>query len=323
MLFGRKAFLGLALVVLLAPAVSLFAQEATEAVQPTATPSPSPAPQVEATALPAPTAAAHADGEGLIPSAPDESIELGEPIEGEADGPAPPEVGLPTPVPFLPPLSLRDCLVLTDRVIAYLPKTNDPEAQPTAPLDSLRRMIVSNYNYLTFRDDLHTSLANYVWVVLDDAKVENKPGAFDTDTFSFVPPVTRISALSFETEDADAFLHKIRVYDEDGKLRQSFVLDPPKRLQQYLPRREVFHLWRRTTVSRIEVEYARATPDTSPKVIIRGGITEQKEFIKTAIYMLGESLEAIKRHEWEKARLDLQEAQKNINDYMRKNQIPL
>lgn len=217
----------------------------------------------------------------------------------------------PVPMPVAPPLSLSDCqAILSDaaQVVGTDPTTAE-------------RMIASVENYLKFRDDLHTSLASYQWPRLRSAKVENDPGTVDRDTFRFDPPVERISALGFEAEGGDVWLHTVRVYDENNALRDTHRFDKPRLLQQMLPRREVFHLWRRTTISRIEVEYSSANPGPQhPRVSVLGGTTAEREYIKTAIYHLGTAADAVRQGKAPVAGQALTAAQREISAYITRRQ---
>lgn len=241
--------------------------------------------------------------------------------------PAPAPVGAPkpTPITYLPPVSLSETLSLISRAEHALP----PPGTPALPADradiaSLKRMLTSCINYLTYRDDLHTSLSDYEWVEMNTAKVQHQPGKHDADVMTFTPPVQEISAISLGVERGDVSVFHVVVYDEKSNKRQLFEFkDDPKLLRHLLPRREVFHLWKRTTISRIDIEYARADlgSDIQPKVIVFGGITEKREYIKTALFELKRTLEKIDSAQWDDARESLLDAARNINDYTRKNRV--
>ena len=236
-------------------------------------------------------------------------------VEDPASNPRP----TPTPVPFLAPLSLRKSLELLERVESLLP-TGDAAARglpPDAPVYSLQRMILSVYNYMEFRDDLHTSLADYQWVLLGRGEVNNSAGETASAIYRFNPPVEYISALSFEVGDADAFLHRVVVYDEAGQVRETFVRKPAILLQHSLPRREVFHIWRRTTISRVEMEFSRANVGgKAPVVVMRGGITQKPEYIKTAMYWLRIARTSLDENNVPAARQALTESRRNIERYL-------
>lgn len=221
------------------------------------------------------------------------------------------------PLPIPPPLSLSECQNILTSAIAQVP---DPPAQSGDPV-AAQRMVRSVENYLKFRDDLHTSLANYQWQMLKSAKVENNPGEVDRDTFTFNPPVRLISALGFEAVGGDVWLHRVLIYDENGLLRDTHTFDQPRLLQQLLPRREVFHLWRRSTISKIVVEYSAANPGPlEPRVVVLGGMTEEREYIKTAIYHLSAANESLAHHDWKSSRASVVDARREIQAYVERRQ---
>lgn len=228
----------------------------------------------------------------------------------------------PEPITFRPPLSLNECLQLIEILIQSMPEVNSEIGpQDEVPSGSLIRMIDAIYGYLNFRDDLHTSLAHYEWMRLGETRVADPGETPDRDSLHFDAPVRNLSALSLAVDRGDVYLHGLWVYDETGQERQQFLFDPPRRLRHSLPRMEVFHLWRRTEVSRIELKYSRVeSMDRSPKVFVRGGVTNRREYIKTALYNLKKEAEpAIYQGRYADARLHLQSARSNINDYIRQN----
>ncbi len=243
----------------------------------------------------------------------------------------------PPPISYLPPISLRETLRLMDRVSSTLSRqapavavVTTPGAAvpappaPEVPVESLQRMIRSCINYLRYRDDIHTSLSDYEWVELDDERVENSPDAPDQDAILFEPPVERISAISLQATGGDVRVHRIRVIDEKNSTRQLFDYDSkPLLVRHLLPRREVFHLWRRTTISRIELEYARvdSTGGVRPRIIIFGGTTSRREYIKTALFQLELASDRLNRKDWARALDAVAEAKEGLGDYMRKNDL--
>lgn len=182
-----------------------------------------------------------------------------------------------------PPLSLEEALSQLQQ--AQLRLAASEESVP----EDVTKTIGSVINYLSFRDDLHTSLANYTWTALGNAKVENSTR--DKDELSFEPPVKRVSALTFEAVGGDLRVQKLWVYDEFDRLRDEFDYeDEPRVVRSDLPRRQVFHLWRRTTIKRVEWEASRLSVNersgVSPRLILLGGITDKPERVKTALYQL-------------------------------------
>lgn len=251
---------------------------------------------------------------------------------------SPPPVATTSQMPvsisgYFPPLSLVECLDQLRAIQRLIPPETVPTAQAEEHSALIIRRVQSIFNYLKFRDDLHTSLADYQWVPLGEEKVQNDPQMADADVFTYDPPVTRISALSLSVTGGDVYIHKLRVIDEKDRLRQEW--DHTKRpvfLRSLLPRREVFHLWTRTTISRIEVSYSRATnvpTDSFPRVTIFGGITEKTEHIKTAMRHLQEvelavrqtvanhaAEQAVEPAEWQDARFHLRKADEEIREYL-------
>lgn len=182
-----------------------------------------------------------------------------------------------------PPLSLEEALSQLRQAQLRL------AAADGAVPEDIPQTIGSVINYLSFRDDLHTSLANYTWTALGNAKVENSTR--DRDELSFDPPVKRVSALTFEAVGGDLRVQKLWVYDEFDRLRDEFDYEAePRVVRSDLPRRQVFHLWRRTTIKRVEWEASRLAVNerspVSPRLILLGGITDRPEHVKTALYQL-------------------------------------
>lgn len=228
----------------------------------------------------------------------------------------------PEPITFRPPLSLNECLRLIDQIIEILPGEGaDSASLANLPAASILRMIDSCYGYLNIRDDLHTSLAHYQWMRIGETRVADPGDENDRDVLFFDTPVHNISALSLHVDRGDVLLHGMWVYDEEGMERQQFYFNPPKRLRHSLPRMEVFHLWTRTQISRIEIEYTRAEEmNRSPKVFISGGVTNRREYIKTALYNLKKEAEpAILQGRFAEARSHLEDARLNILEFSRLN----
>jgi hypothetical protein len=236
--------------------------------------------------------------------------------------PPPPNAPTPRPLEFRPPLNIDECLALIERAAAQLPPAGATD--PALPVESIVAMINSAFQYLNLRDDLHTSLAHYRWIRLASGRVDNEPGRIDRDVYTFEVPVRRISAICLEVETGDVLLHGIDVYDENNQRRQQFEFAEPKRLRHLLPRRDVFHLWRRTTISRIEIRYSRhetAVSGPAPRVHVLGGVTSQQEFIKTALYSLQvEAIPAIREGRYGAAREALATAAERIRDFQRQKQ---
>lgn len=274
------------------------------------------------------TAMAAPAGEAEEPAS--RSAEASEPAEAdpaeavveEAPEAAPEPEPEPEPLTFRPPLSLNECLQLIDQIMANIPEENSGSgALPHVPTPSILRMIDSCYGYLNIRDDLHTSLAHYQWMRIGETRVADPGEERDRDVLHFDTPVRNISALSLHVDRGDVLLHGMWVYDEEGMERQQFYFNPPKRLRHSLPRMEVFHLWTRTQISRIEIEYTRAEEmNRSPKVFISGGVTNRREYIKTALYNLKKEAEpAILQGRYAEARRHLDSARENIVEFSRLN----
>lgn len=237
-----------------------------------------------------------------------------------APGPSPTAGPRALPVRLRPPLSVKETLDQVTRVAAQVPRT--PSGQPEGvTVEEMAAVIRNCYAYLVYRDDLHTSLANYTWVVLDDSKVQNEPGRVDTDVSTFSPPERRISAIGLECLEGDVYVHRMRVYDENKLLRAEFDFTTnPRLLRHNLPRREVFHLWRRSTISRIEVTYSRASiGGDTPRVRLYGGITDRVEHVKTAIYHLENAERYLRARKWADATESLKDADEAIRKYMEQN----
>lgn len=247
---------------------------------------------------------------------------------------ATPTTAPPATRPYFPPLSLVECIDQIREVRGKIPTETLPIAEVPSTGDRIARRIQSIFNYLKFRDDLHSSLADYQWAFLGDHKVQNDPGQSDQDTLIFDPSQRRISALSLSVSNGDIHIYRLRVVDEFGKLRQEWDFGKrPVLLRNLLPRREVFHLWTRTTISRIEIEYAVANPARTtdvPRVSFFGGRTDRVEHIKTAMRHLQEAEQSIQSiltepsgeptlppEKWAPAQLELVQAEEQILSFLR------
>jgi len=233
-----------------------------------------------------------------------------------------------TPLPplnFIPPLSLAECQDLMSRAETLIP--NNPQAAPDAAwVASLQSMVETSANYLRFRSDLHTSLSQYRWVELTGGRVENNPGGVDRDEKVFDPPVEGVSAFSLEARNGDVYLHRLVVFDEKQEKRQEFDFSKePDLLRHAIPRRDVYHLYRRSTISRIEMEYSTVKPREpgSPRVVVAvfAGMTTRSrpEFVKTAIWHLQEARKAIAARDWPRAKTEMSAANNRLSEYIRRN----
>lgn len=214
-----------------------------------------------------------------------------------------------------PPLSLDEALSQLRQAQLLL-----ASAGSAAP-DDVPQTIGSVINYLSFRDDLHTSLANYTWQALGNAKVENSTR--DRDELSFEPPVKRVSALTFEAVGGDLMVQRLRVYDEFDRLRDEFDYEAePRVVRSDLPRRQVFHLWRRTTIKRVEWEASRLSTNEqsglSPRLILLGGTTDRPEHVKTAIFQLTLAQTALQEKNKKAAAEGLARAAQALADQLKK-----
>ncbi len=268
-------------------------------------------------------------GEGV--DSPD-AAEEGEATEGDAETPeeptptpeptpepTPTPTPTPTPVPYLPPLSLGECHELIERVLSYVPTVDDGSLPPDIHLDSLVRMVTSSYNYLNFRDDLHTSLIHYNWTELGEVRVDRTEG-IDSGTLRFDPPSPRVSAISIDVRRGDIWLHRMRVYDEREELRHEFDYTvTPRLIRHSLPRRQVFHLWRRADVARIDTEFSRANPNlgTSPIVTLTAGTTNRPEHVKMALFHLNEARNELRELRWSRARSELERAHTAVGNQIK------
>jgi hypothetical protein len=297
----------------------LSAEEETPHV---ASPATTATPVVAETLIPTPSPDAPADGNvtlpdiGFTPTATPTFSPT--PTPGSPDAPTATPRPTPAPLRYLPPLSLSECVERIDRALLVLPPDYATDPPTDIPVDSLIGMLESATNYLKLRNDLHTTLAEYQWVELGKQDVDHAPGDSDTDTFELDPPVKRISALSFETRRGDVHIRSLAVYDEKGDLRETYdtLRENPRRLLHSLPLREVFHLWRRTTISRIVIEYATIEPGARAEVVVHGGITERPEYIKTALHHLRLTPVYIRTGNWFEARSQLLSAKDRILDFL-------
>ncbi|MCB2155528.1 hypothetical protein KQI84_11635 [bacterium] len=238
---------------------------------------------------------------------------------GPVAGPSPTQTPVATPTPFdvLPPFSLSDCSALIGQGLNALPLSDDdPKAYNDEAVFGLLRTIT---NYLKMRDEMHSTLVNYTWNQIARGQVSD--GLIDNEEFTFDKDdcPQEVSALSFEVQRGDAYLHYLRVIDSEGHEVATFdrLRRNPRLIRHSLPRREVFHLWRPTSIGKIELAYSQANPgrDRSPKVLIHAGHTDDPEYGKSAIFFITRAEQRLRAEEISLARNDLIKAQQEIRNY--------
>lgn len=218
---------------------------------------------------------------------------------------------------FYAPLSFEDALRLIESVLNDLPKGEDGDAADPA---RLRDMAESAHLYLQYQHDLHSSLSDYTWIYLDDEPVENDPGLTDRDTVRLDPPVEMIGAIGLEARGGDVQVHRLTVFDENDEFRDEWSRPIPWMLRSRLPRFQIFQIWRRTTVGRIEIEYSRANQEERPRVVFNGGrnVDGRPERIKTAMERLEMATRLLDREpvRWETVGSHLTLASEEIRQFM-------
>ena len=252
------------------------------------------------------------------PAAPPETVEATRTAE-PSPTPLPTPAPIPTPAPFevLPPFSLSDCSILIDQALQALPRS-DGDLKPYNE-ESIGLLLRTITNYLKMRDEMHSTLVNYTWESIARGQVSD--GLIDNEEFTWegdrIP--RNVSALSFEVQRGDAYLHFLRVIDPEGNEIATFdrLRRAPRLIRHSLPRREVFHLWRPTSIGTIELAYSQANPgrDRAPKVFIHAGHTDEPEYGKSAIYFITRAEQRARARNISLARTDLVRAQQEIRSY--------
>jgi hypothetical protein len=220
------------------------------------------------------------------------------------------------PISYLPPLSVEDCIALSQRLTRHLDHVPD-RVDPGSIDPSAFRMVDSLRAYLRSRDEQYSSPLDYEWSFISKGRV-SRDGP-DVDVFEFPEAIDRVSVLGFEAEDGDIVIHQVKVYDESGAIIAGFRGEHDNRwlVQAYYPRRDLFHLWRRATISKIEVRYEAADPaaHTDPRLIINVGKSNIREYGKMAIFHAGEAKDALSVGDIAAARKALTELHKNAADF--------
>jgi len=220
------------------------------------------------------------------------------------------------PISYLPPLSVEDCITLSQRLVRHLENTPD-RVKPGSIDPSVFRLVDSVRAYLRSRDEQYSPPLDYEWTFLSRGRV-SRDGP-DVDVFEFPEPIDRVSVLGFEADDGDIVIHQLQIFDENGTVIAGYRGEENKRwlVQAYYPRRDLFHLWRRATISKIEVRYESANPEAplDPRLLINVGKSNMREYGKMAIFHAGEANEALARGEVSTARQELLELHKSAGDF--------
>ncbi|MBI5155423.1 hypothetical protein HZA57_09315 [Candidatus Poribacteria bacterium] len=234
--------------------------------------------------------------------------------------PSPSAAPTAPPIKFSPPFSLSDCLRLVSLATDAIP--TDKAGQESVHRDSLGQLITSVTDYLKDRDDLHSNLIGYQWTRIGRGKVREP--LIQGKTFDWSPEEypAEVSALSFEVTGGDAQLHAIRVFDPSSEEPIASFLsesEKPVLLRHSLPRREVFHLWRPATISKIEVAYSQVVPSAEvvPRVYVYAGRTDKPEYGKAAIFYLTRAQQRVELGRVAEGREDLVLARQEIIKYRR------
>lgn len=193
----------------------------------------------------------------------------------------------PTATPFveslrgnLPPLSLEDCRVALQRARQKAELSAEPSTELAPDLLPLTEQVLA---YVRMLDERHSNLRRYRWQPAGTAKVATDGP--DRDDFTFSRPIKDVSALAFHSRDGDVSLEGVAVIGVDGH-RAEFGLDPPLVIMSGIPRREVFHLYSRTEVRKVEVRYKALQQDRAPRVSLYLGISDHPDYLKSCIYYL-------------------------------------
>lgn len=220
------------------------------------------------------------------------------------------------PITYAPPLSVEDCVTLSARLTRHLDGAPD-KVNPKSIDPSVLRMVDSLRAYLRSRDEQYSSPLDYDWEFISKGRVA-RTGP-DVDVFEFPESLDRVSVLGFEAEDGDIVLHEVKVYDDKGAIIAGFRSGQDTRwlIQAYYPRRDLFHLWRRATISKIEVRYESADPaaQSDPRLLINVGKSNLREYGKMAIFHAGEAKAALEIGDVDSARKALHELHRNAVEF--------
>lgn len=223
-------------------------------------------------------------------------------------------------IDYVPPLSLDDSSRLIAAAVRHLEDAPD-KVDPEAVHPTVIRLVESVREYIASRDELHTSPADYEWILVDKGRVAR--GSSDRDTFEFAEPITRVSVLGFEAERGDVLIREVVVVDDRDREVAGFRSEPdtPWLVEARFPRRDLYHLWRRTTLKQIKIKYEAAPGNESksdPRLHILVGRSDSREFGKTAVLACVEARQALLAGEVARARGLLLEAHRNAVEFREK-----
>jgi hypothetical protein len=244
-----------------------------------------------------------------VPTEPAEATPATVDLPGETSL-LPPAAGAP-PFRFESPFSLQDCITILRAIIAGI-RIEEGGAISRFEPASLRRGIEAVANYLRARDDLHYNLVDYRWERVGTDSVTSaliQQLQFKWED-SAMP--ARVDALSLEALRGDVYLHSMMIYDAEGNLAADYKFDDTRlmRLRHSLPRREVFHLWSPTAISRVDLALSRYDPSESiyPQVNLHAGRTSKPEHGKATIYYLSRAEQKFTAGDLAGVRQELQHA---------------
>lgn len=234
---------------------------------------------------------------------------------------APADPGLPD-YRYTSPFSTADCLTILEQVLASLPQNEDARQAYSTP--SMLRAVETTNNYLKQRDELHSTLVGYRWQEVGSLVVNKATYELRTASWDALTQPQAITALSFEARDGDVMITSLAVFNDANERVANFAFSEtsPVMLRHSLPRREVFHLWRKTRLARVEITAALAPGRSGAdkgigRIVIHGGSTSRPEYAKSAIFFLTLTEEDLRSADPHSARKNMARAIDELREHQR------
>src|SRR5690606_28344214 len=133
-----------------------------------------------------------------------------------------------------------------------------------------------------------------------------------------------VTAISFGVENADVYLHSLKVYDyktvqtanelTDENAVFTHKFEKPIIMRHSLPKLTFFHLLKPTDIGMVDMAVSRVNPDSNktPRTVIRMGRTNKPEYVKLAIWEIMQAEKALDRDKYIESRKHIEAAQTQI-----------
>ena len=214
---------------------------------------------------------------------------------------------------FAPPLSLFESIRLTENVTALIDRSIKKFKEPRR--EKALHLLTMIQDYVKLVDDRASSLLFYRWYYIERHRVTGD--ALEEQIFNPRPLIKNVSAISFEANRADVFIHYMKVIDIHNNAT-NFKIN--KWIINGLPRKEVCFLYFPTTIKRIILDYS-TKPDAKASLSVYAGVTDRPEHGKAALYYLSSAKKEIEADLFGKAKTNLDKAKEYLIKFNRQQRL--